>query len=192
MHKLSLLALLFLLLAACGPGNTVRLLPPPAISAANIPAPNAPSVSIVNFKDDRLDPGAIGKRRDGSAFTTSGDVATWVSRALADDLARMGMRVTFAMNTEMARNSNPDYLVTGTVNEVWLNETSATSMTAQMRINCTLANRKGRLWNESCNSSQSRSGLPSSAAADELMLDTLNNLVKPMADKILNTAEARK
>lgn len=192
MLKLPALIVLVLFLAACGPGNTVQLLSPPPLPASTVPSPNAPSVSVVNFKDDRLDPAAIGKRRDGSAFTTSGDAATWISRALADDLARLGLRVTFAMSTDLARKSNPDYLVTGTVNEIWLNETSATSMTAQMRINCTLASRKGKLWTESCNTSQSRAGLPSGDAADTLLLDTLRDLVKPVADKILQTAEGKK
>ncbi|MDE7370661.1 MAG: hypothetical protein K2N07_02755 [Desulfovibrio sp.] len=48
-----LLALLgaVLLLSACGPSNTVRLLPPPPLDASVLPAPNAPSVSVVNFED---------------------------------------------------------------------------------------------------------------------------------------------
>lgn len=176
-------------LAACGPGNTVRLLPPPPLQASNLPAPNAPSISIVNFKDERPDPHAVGARRDGSAFTTTGDVASWVSRALADELARKGFRVTYAMSTSQARSSSPDYLVTGQVEQVWLKEESATEYSAQMRVICTLANRKGKLWSETCNSSQTRSGLPSGTFADDLLLDTLDNLIKPVAKKVLQTVE---
>lgn len=186
------IALSLLLLAACGPGNTVKLLPAPPLSASTLPAPNAPSISIVNFKDERIDPMAIGARRDGTAFTTTADVSSWVSRALADELARRGFRVTFATNTTQARNSNPDFLVTGIVNEVWLKEISATEMTTQMRINCTLANRKGKLWTESCNSSQTRTGLPSSDATDNLLLDTLQDLIKPVVNKITQSIESKK
>lgn len=189
---LALLMFAIFTLAACGPSNTVRLLPPPPLPASTIPAPNAPGVCVVNFKDDRLDPMSIGIRRDGSAFTTTGDVPLWLSRALADELARKGFRVTFAMNASQARSSNPDYIVTGAVNEVWLKENSATEMSVQMRISCTLASRKGKIWTESSNSSQSRSSLPSGASADNLLLDTLRDLTQPVAQKILQTAETRK
>ena len=61
-----------------------------------------------------------------------------------------------------------------------------------MRVKCALANRKGRLWSESTNASQSRSGLPSGSTADNLLLDTLRDLVKPMAQKIVQTIDAKK
>lgn len=188
---LALLGAVFLL-SACGPSNTVRLLPPPPLDASVLPAPNAPSVSVVSFEDKRVDTSSVGVRRDGSAFTTSGDVAEWISRALADELARSGFQVTFAANVNQARSGNPDYLVTGQVDEVWLKENSSLEITSQMRVKCALANRKGRLWSESCNASQSRSGLPSGSTADNLLLDTLRDLVKPMAQKIVQTIDARK
>lgn len=179
-------------LAACGPGNSVRLLPPPPLAASSLPAPNAPGVCIVNFEDSRMDPAAVGERRDGSSFTTTGDVALWISRALADELARKGFRVTFAMAANQARSSNPDYLVTGTIQEVWLKEVSATEMSVQMRISCTLANRKGKLWTETSTTSQTRTSLPSGSFADNLLLDTMQDLVSPVAQKIYQTIETKK
>lgn len=190
--SLAALTLISLLLCACGPGNTVRLIPPPAIDAASLPAPNAPSISVVSFTDKQLDPGIVGKRRDGSAFTTGGDVAQWLSRALADELARKGMRVTFAHDTAQARSGNPDYLVTGVVEQVWLNEVSAFELTAQMRVKCTLANRKGKLWTETTNSSQTYGGLLSSRSADKLLIDTLRDLIQPISQKILTSVKAKK
>lgn len=192
MKKLSAfitLACLFCLsLLGCGPGNSVKLLPPPPIAASSLPPPSAPSVSVVAFTDARKDPTVVGQRRDGSAFTTSGDVANWIARALADDLARKGFRVTFSTDARQARNSGPTYLVTGVVNEVWLKEISATEMSAQMRVSCTLANKAGKIWTESCNSSQSRTSLPAGDNADQLLLDTLADLIKPITDKIVQTA----
>ena len=176
------------LLCACGPGNTVRLLPSPPVSAESLPAPNAPSISVVSFTDRQADPEVIGKRRDGSAFTTNGDVAQWISRALADELARKGMRVTFALDAAQARSGNPDYLVTGQIEQVWLSESSSVQMGAQMRVQCSLANRKGRIWQETTNSSQTIGGLLSGSSADNLMLQTLRDLVQPIAQKIIATA----
>lgn len=180
-----------LLLAACGPSNNVRLLPPP-LDASVLPAPNAPRVSVVTFADQRQDQSALGVRRDKSAFVTGDDVPQWISRALADELARNGMQVTFALNVNQARSGNPDYLVTGQVDEVWLREASATDISSTLRVSYVLVNRQGRLLRESLNASQSRSGLPSGAAADNLMLETLRDLVKPMAQKIVQAVQAQK
>lgn len=189
---LAMIAVFSLALAACGPGNTVRLLPPPPIDAASLPAPNAPSVSVVCFADKRADPEIVGKRRDGSAFTTSNDAAQWISRALADELARRGLRVTYAMDTAQARSGNPDYLVTGIVEQVWLSESSAVELSSQIRVQCTLANRKGRIWSETTNSSQTQGGLLSGAAADALLQETMRGIVEPVAAKILSTVQNKK
>ncbi len=94
------------------PGNTVRLIPPPALSGQSLPAPNAPSICVVNFEDGRSDEYSVGVRRDGSAFTTNQNMSEWISRALADELARDGLRVTYAVSVAQARSGNPDYLVT--------------------------------------------------------------------------------
>lgn len=189
---LVLLAVMAAALAACGPGNTVRLLPPPPVDASALPAPNAPSVSVVCFGDKRPDPEIVGKRRDGSAFTTSGDVAEWISRALADDLARRGLRVTFAMDTAQARSGNPDYLVTGEVEQAWLTESSAVELTAQLRVQCALASRKGRIWSETTNSSQTTGGLLSGATADNLLQETMRGIVQPVATKIMTSVNTKK
>lgn len=188
---LSLLTLLSFALLACGPGNTVKLLPLPVIQATALPAPNAPSVCVVNFEDSRMDPETLGERRDGSSFTTSGDVAMWISRALADDLARKGFRVTYAMSANQARSSNPDFLVTGTVQEVWLKESSATEMSAQLRVDCTLANRKGKVWSEHCSTSQTKTSLPTGSFADNLLMDTMKDLVGPIGQKISQSIEKK-
>lgn len=188
--RFSLLAVL--LLAACGPSNNVRLLSPPPLDASTLPAPNAPRVSVVIFADKRADQTSLGQRRDNSAFVTADNVAQWMSKALADELARNGLQVSYAVSVSQARSGNPDYLVTGEVDEAWLRETSATEMSTNLRVNYVLANRQGRLLRESLNSSQSRTGLPSGAAAENLMLETLRDLVKPMARKIVQTIEAKK
>ena len=57
---------LLALLAACGPSNNVRLLPPPPLDASVLPAPNAPRVTVVAFEDKRMDQTVIGTRRDNS------------------------------------------------------------------------------------------------------------------------------
>lgn len=193
MFRLLPIALLLVtFLCACGPGNTVRLVPPPAIEASSLPAPNAPTISVVLFADKRPDPNIVGKRRDGSAFTTNGDVAQWISRALADELARKGMQVTYATDTSEARRGSPDYLVTGQVEQFWLTETSAVEISDNMRVKCTLASRKGKIWTETTNSSQTQGGILSGSSADALLLATLRDLTQPISQKIIASVTAKK
>ena len=183
---------LLALLAACGPSNNVRLLPPPPLDASVLPSPNAPRVTVVTFEDKRMDQTVVGTRRDNSAFVTSDNVAQWISKALADELARHGMQVSYSLSVNEARKGNPDFLVTGQIDEANIRETSTTDMSTSLRANYVLANRQARIMRESLNASQSRTGLPSGSAADNLMLETLRDLVKPMAQKIVQTIEAKK
>lgn len=180
------------LLSACGPSNNVRLLPPPPLEAGMLPAPTAPRITVVTFADKREDSSHLGLRRDGSSFVAAEDVAQWVSKALADELSRSGMQVSYALTLNQARSGNPDYLVTGALDEARLRENSATELSTTLRANYVLASRDKRLMSESLNAGQTRSGLPSSGAAENLLLDTLKDLVKPMAHKIVQTIEARK
>ncbi|MDR3319532.1 MAG: hypothetical protein LBS77_00890 [Desulfovibrio sp.] len=187
------LSLLFiLLLTACGPSNNVRLQPPPPLDATVLPAPNAPSVSIVTFADSRPDRTSLGVRRDNSAFVTSDNMVEWVSRALADELARNGMQVSYAATFKQVRNGNPDYIVTGDLNTLWLKETSATELSTELRITYNLVNRQKRILKDSFNSTQSRTGLPTSSAAETLLMDTMRDLIKPVARKIVQTIEGKK
>ncbi len=181
---LSLALMLAMFLTACGPSNTVRLLSPaPAVNPV-LPAPNAPRVTVVPFTDNRQDTTNLGVRRDGSAFVASDDLAQWVSRGLADELRRQGMQVSYAMDENQARSGNPDYIVTGTVEQAWLREVSATELATSMRATYRLAPRSGRVVKETLNSSQNRSGIPTGGAAEEIMLNSMRELVQPMARKI--------
>ena len=55
-----------------------------------------------------------------------------------------------------------------------------------------MANRQSRIYRETLNASQSRTVMPTGSAADTIMLDTLRELIKPMAQKIVQGIEAKK
>ena len=186
------LVLLAFLATACGPANSVRLLPPPFQEGAVLPGPKAPRVTVVAFDDKRQDMTVIGSRRDNTAFVTNDSVTQWISKALADELARNGLQVSYSDSVNQARAGNPDYLVTGDVDQVWLREKSATDLSTQMRVNYSVANRQNRIYKETLNASQSRTVMPTGSAADTIMLDTLRELIKPMAQKIVQAIEAKK
>ena len=180
-----LLALCLLLAAGCGPSNTVRLQYKPAESGV-LPAPGAPSVTVVQFEDKRPNT-QLGVRRDSSTFVGTTPVAEWLSRSLGDELARLGMQVTYATSIDQARAGHPDYIVSGDVSEVWLKESSSMEISASLRATMHVSGRKGRLLVESLSASQTKKGLPSSDAAEALMLDTMQELVQPAARKVEQT-----
>ena len=105
-------------------------------------------------------------------------------QAIIAELRRQGVQVSYAMDENQARSGNPDYLVTGTVEQAWLREVSATELAPSMRATYRLAPRSGRVVKETLNSSQNRSGIPTGGAAEESMLNSMRELVQPMARKI--------
>ena len=175
-----LLAVLFAL-SACGPGSTVRLLHPPA-DALQIPASTAPSLAVVQLKDARAN-SYVGVRRDNSPFIPNGAVSDWVSRSLADAFTRQGLRVTYAQNLEAARASQSNYILTGELQEVWIRENSGTDISASVKAFIAVTGHKGRLVNESVMSALSKQGLLGSAAAEELLFNTVQELVQSVAHK---------
>ncbi len=186
------LILVTFLLAACGPGNEIRLITPEKTGESVLPKPNAPTVTVVEFKDSRNEKTAIGLRRDGSAFSTRDKPTYWISHALADTLSDHGLMVSYATNFDQARKGNPDYIVSGKLQRVWLNETSATYIETIIEAQYTLANREKHLLQEN-NKAQSSRGWPSSLSQTEAMVrDTMNDLIVPIAQKIADRIWKRK
>ena len=187
--SLGALALLLLFCAGCGPGNNVRLLQKPPDSNT-LPAPGAPSVTVVEFQDKRgTGSEQLGVRRDKSSFTTNMRVAEWVSRSLADELSKLGLQVSYATTVDQARSGKPGYIVTGTIDEVWLKESSAMELSATIRATMIVSGLKGRLLTEGLSASQTQKGLPGASVAENLLLDTMQELVQPAArkaDQVIN------
>lgn len=172
-----------LLLSACGPSNSVRLMP--LKPAANIlPEPASPTISVVQFADKREDTSSIGLRRDNSYFTTYDDAATWLSKAVADNLSARGYQVTYATSGSEAIKGSPDYILTGSLENLNVKENSATSFEVSMRVKYVLSNRDKRLVLETLTANQTRTSLPSNSAVEDLLKDTLKDIVDPMFQKV--------
>jgi len=184
-----LLAVLFAL-SACGPGSTVRLLYRPA-DAPQIPASTAPSISVVQLKDARSN-SYIGVRRDNTPFIPNDAVPEWVTRSLADEFTRQGLRVTYAQNLEAARASQPQYILMGELHEVWIRESSRTDISASVKASISVTGHRGRLINEGVTSSLGRQGLPGSSAAEELLYNTVQDLVQSVANKTQQAIAAQR
>ena len=102
------------MLTACGPSNTIHLQPYKAASSV-LPGPTAPTISVVKFQDQRPDPSSLGKRRDGSYFTTMDSASEWFSRSIVDALSARGYQVSYAQSTAEAIKGKPAYLLTSEV-----------------------------------------------------------------------------
>ena len=73
-------------------------------------------------------------RKDGTAFQSSASVPGWVTQALADELAARGAQVSVALSMAQAQMNQPQYIVTGTVENVHLVEKSLTTCQAAIRL----------------------------------------------------------
>jgi len=177
-------------LCACAPGSTVRLLNRPA-EAPQIPSAAAPGIAVVQLKDARPDP-YIGVRRDNTPFVPGGAPHEWVTRSLADALARQGLRVTYAENIEAARASQPQYILTGELQEMWIREVSRTEMAVSVKTFISISGQKGKLLNEGVTSSLSKQGVPSASAAEELLYNTLQEVVQIVANKAQQSIAAQR
>ena len=171
-----------LTLAGCAPKDTVRLLYTP-VTPSVLPAPTAPRVAVVLFEDKRGKQ-EIGTRSKGGDFSAATSVPEWISRSLADEISRMGPQVSYAPSIQLAQSARPDYIVTGTVEEVWVKESNPTTYAATVRISFNVANRQGSVYSQNLSSSQEKTGLPSSGMVEDLLTGTLREVLGVAASKI--------
>ena len=170
-------------LTGCLAQNNVRLLYNPSGTAA-LPVATAPRVAVVVFEDQRgrID---IGTRKDGSPFQPGSSVAEWVSQSLADELARQGAQVSLATSMAQAQAGQPDYIVGGVVERVWLTEKSISSYDAVIRIQPRLYSQKQATVSRSFASQQEKTGIPGAALAEQTLSSTLADVLKNASMSIM-------
>ncbi|UYH53047.1 hypothetical protein [Lawsonia intracellularis] len=177
--KLSLF--FFIILLGCGPSNKVNLIYPKGEIV--LPKSGAPRVVVVLFHgSNKLH--TIGTKTDGSHFMPTSPVTEWVSRSLAEELSKQGLQVSYARDLAQAKMSNPNYIVTGTISEVWVVEENPATFTAAIGLKVSLSNNKGVIYTENFNSSQERQSIPIGSQVEVLLSTTLKSLLESIAKKI--------
>jgi hypothetical protein len=176
-----------LTVTGCMPKDSVRLVYAPAASAV-LPAPTAPRIAVVLFEDQR-GKADIGAKKDGKAFVPGSQVAEWISRSLADELSRKGPQVSYAPSIQLAQSAQPDFLVTGAVEEVWIKETNLASYSATVRINIRLATRNGVIFNQTLSSTQEKTGVPGARLVESVLTETVREVLSSAAAKIAEAAK---
>ncbi len=181
---ISFFAIIFMLtsITACGPSDTVRLTYPQKQSG-ELPSPSAPTVAVVLFLDKRPYT-HLGMRKDNTKFATSVAVPEWVSRSFADALSRQGFQVSYAESAEVARRAKPQYIVTGILNQAELQEVSIAELRSTIQVDITLAGPQGNLLTEGLSASQSKAGIILESTVEDLLRQTVQELIKPAASKI--------
>ncbi len=183
---ISMFSLVFMLmLSACGPSDTVRLTYPEKDSSV-LPAPSAATVAIVLFADKRPHT-HLGMRKNNTTFASTVAVPEWISRSFADALSRHGLQVSYAESVDVARKANPQYIVTGTVNQAELQEISITELRSTIQVDVVLSNASGRILTESLSTSQNVTGIIVESTAEKLLRQTVQELIKPGVQKITQT-----
>ena len=172
-------------LTGCLAQNNIRLLYNPS-GASALPVATAPRVAVVVFEDQRgrID---IGTRKDGSPFQPGSSVAEWVSQSLADELARQGAQVSLATSMAQAQAGQPDYIVGGVVERVWLTEKSLSNYDAVIRIQTRLYSQKQATVTKSFASQQEKTGIPGAALAEQTLSSTLADVLKNASMSIMGS-----
>lgn len=153
------------------------------------PRAGAPTVCVVAF-EDRRGKDEIGQRRDGGLFLAHADVTGWVSRAMADELARTGLTVTYTSDIGQAKASNPDYIVTGVIDEIWLTESSLTRYASSMRVTISLLRGNGSyITKNNYSSTFSKTVIPMSDVPQSMLSEGLIDLLRPAARNIERLAQ---
>ena len=184
----ALVALLLpLVLVACA-NKTVPLAYTPVGPAAH-PAPGATMVTLVALQDQRPDVTKIGTRRDGTPFTPAGSVTDWVSRALADELTRQGLLVSYTdtpiVTTDGATGMN---LVSGTIDDLSLTEDNFLNYAVKIAITLRITDKNGKLLStESFRITQTATSMPTEDNIRDLLTDSLRDVVAPAALKVRQT-----
>ena len=176
----SCFVMLFAALALTGclaKNNDVRLLYDTQVPQA-VPAATAPRIVVVQFEDKRTS-ADLGVRKDGTAFQSSASVPGWVTQALADELAARGAQVSVALSMAQAQMNQPQYIVTGTVENVQLVEKSLTTCQASIRLQTHLYSSAQSTVTRSFSSQFEKTGIPGAklgeATLSGALADALGN-----------------
>ena len=185
---LSCFVMLFAALALTGclaKNNDVRLLYDTQVPQA-VPAATAPRIVVVQFEDKRTS-ADLGVRKDGTAFQSSASVPGWVTQALADELAARGAQVSVALSMAQAQMNQPQYIVTGTVENVHLVEKSLTTCQAAIRLQTHLYSSTQSAVTRSFASQFEKTGIPGAKLGEATLSGALAEALGNAAASVMGS-----
>ena len=183
-RALLMACLVMFMLMTGGCARTALQLAYPAPAAPVLPKAGAPSICVVTFEDNR---GRVelGTYRDGALVYAASPVNDWLARALADELAAVGFVVSYAPSFTLAQGSSPDYIVTGSIDDIWLLETSLTHYSCTIRMTLSLQRSDGtHLFRNNFSSTVTRGTLPLVENGSQAMREAAMELARPAAQSL--------
>ena len=172
-----------LALTGCLAKNEVRLLYDVEGTKA-VPSATAPRVVVVQFEDKRTT-AELGLRKDGTPFQTSASVATWATQALADELAARGAQVSVALSMAQAELNQPQYIVTGDVENVKLTEKNLTSYQAEIRLQTRLYTAFQLSFTRTFTAHQEKTGIPGAKLMEQTLSGALAEALSSAATSVM-------
>lgn len=165
----SFLLLLFFVLQGCAVTNIP--LKEVVYKTDEIPTVTWETVVVVYFADERgID--SIGLTDDGAEIKPKGDVVMWATKNLASVIQRAGYRVSIASTLEQAKNAKPKYIITGTIDSVYLKIASLSS-TASIKIRIKTTKNNGTEKVDVLTASRTAMNNPFGDTEAEVLLETL-------------------
>ncbi len=180
-----LLALMLPLILIGCTNKTVPLAYTPVGPAAH-PAPGATMVTLTALQDQRADTTKIGTQRDGTPFTPAGNISDWISRALADEMTRQGLLVSYTDTPIVTANGMN--IVSGTIDDFSLTEDNILNYAVKIAITLQITDKNGKLLStESFRTTQTATSMPTEDNIRDLLTNSLRDVVAPAALKVRQT-----
>ncbi len=182
---LCVLVLASMLSGCLGSNNTVRLTYDNSSARNIVPSSTAPRIVVVMFEDrrGRID---IGIHKDGSPFNPASSVAEWATRGLADELAKLGAQVSMAASMNQARAGDPDCIVEGTIEHIWLAEKNISSYSCIVRLQTHLHHADSAVQTRKYSAQEDKAGIPGPRLQEETLSAAMSSALSNAASSIMS------
>ena len=172
LFKASLLLCLSLLLSACA-SQQVDLIY--STEGASMGAINSPELQVMELQNRLAEP-YIGINSSGEHFEARTSPTAWVTRALTDELVKIGVRANYGGAVSGNAKS-----IKGSLDRLWLEQTGTGQYKIRISITIEMPSSANTFLNQTFNAEQSSLMMPSDKNFSDLFESTLRDAVVPAA-----------
>ena len=175
LFKISLLGCLSILLTACA-SQQVDLVY--STAGANMGATNTPELHVMELQN-RLPEPYVGINSSGEHFEAKNSPTEWATRALTDELVRIGVRANYGGSSYGNAKT-----IKGSLDRLWLEQTGAGQYKIRISITIEMPSSPNTFMNQTFNAEQTSFMMPSDKNFSDLFESTLRDAVVPAAAAI--------
>ena len=132
------------------------------------------------FEDQRAKI-AIGEKKDGKPFYSRDIVAEWVSRALYEELRTNGCGVEYH---DKAYDFSTDYVISGTIQEVFVKQKSYKDYAANMALRVELKQDDRVVFEKSYVSTLNKATVPSPGVNSKMLTELLQGMLRELVPEV--------